>query len=228
MTLKALLFGSVLLAVAVPAAATAQTMEDRLRTQLRQSVEELRTLQAQQASWQAEKAQLQAQLDQAKASGGGDGKASAAQRAELAALKAELAKTRQAAGDSASTLAKLQTELDTANEKGRAVIAEINRLNAERQQIVSTAKELEGTLAICQTKNQDLYKTGKEILAAYENVGFGKVLFGREPFIQAKRVELENEAQAFGDTLYNSTFDPRVDRPQPAQPTAQDAPPQPQ
>ncbi|QCI79938.1 hypothetical protein E6W36_11775 [Hankyongella ginsenosidimutans] len=41
-------------------------------------------------------------------------------------------------------------------------------------------------------------------------------MFGREPFIQAKRVELENEAQAYGDKLYNSTFDPRVDRPQPS------------
>lgn len=229
MTLKALLFGSVLLAVAAPAVASAQTMEDRLRTQLRQSVEELRALQAQQASWQAEKADLQAQLDRAKAAGG-DGKVSAAQRAELAALRAELEKAKQAAGDSAGNVTKLQAELNTANEKGRAAIAEINRLTTERQQIVSAAKELEGTLAICQTKNQELYRTGKEILTAYENVGFGKVLFGREPFIQAKRVELENEAQAYGDKLYNSTFDPRVDRPQPEQPpaAAQDAPQQPQ
>lgn len=227
MTLKALLFGSVLLAVAAPSLASAQTMEDRLRTQLRQSVEELRALQAQQASWQAEKAQLQAQLDQAKASGG-ESKASAAQRAELVALKAELEKARQAASATEGETAKLQAELNTANEKGKAAIADINSLTAERQQIVGAAKELEGTLAICQTKNQELYKTGKDILTAYENVGFGKVLFGREPFIQAKRVELENEAQAYGDKLYNSTFDPRVDRPQPEQSPAQVTPQQPQ
>lgn len=227
MTLKALLFGSVLLAVATPQVAAAQTMEDRLRTQLRQSVEELRALQAQQASWQAEKAALEAKVNQAKASSG-DSKQSAAQRAELASLRAELEKARQAANATAGDTAKLQADLAQANEKGRAAIAEINRLTAERQQIVSAAKEIEGTLAICQTKNQSLYKTGKDILTAYENVGFGKVLLGREPFIQAKRVALENEAQAFGDKLYDATFDPRVDRPVTEPAPAQDAPQQPQ
>ena len=68
-------------------------------------------------------------------------------------------------------------------------------------------------LTACQAKNDQLFKVGNEVLAAYQKFDFGDAFGANEPFIGFKRVELENLAQDYGDRLYDGKFDPRQARP---------------
>jgi DNA repair exonuclease SbcCD ATPase subunit len=193
-----------LLCVAAPA--LAQSIEDRLRSQLRTTTQQLRDLQDGQAQLQADKAQAeqqrdkaqadlkQAQADLAAAKGNSDEQA-AAQRS-LAAEKASHAKDDQ-------QLAKYRSAYED-------LVAQSRSHDAERTQAEGQLKTASAQLQTCEAKNAQLYEVGHEILDAYEHVGFGTYLKSREPFAQSARVKYDEIGQDFGDKLYAGKFDPRA------------------
>jgi hypothetical protein len=193
------------LSVAQPASAQ-QSIEDRLRGQLRDTAQQLRQLQDNQSQLQADKTvaeqqrdkaladlkQAQTDLAAAKGKSDGDGEAQrslASERASRAKDDQQLTKYKSAYED----LLTLSRSRDT-----------------ERTQLQTSLKGQQTQLQTCEAKNVQLYQVGHEILDAYEHVNFNTVLKSREPFAQSARVKYDMIAQNYGDTLYAGKYDPNA------------------
>jgi colicin import membrane protein len=181
-----------------------QSMEERLRAQLR-----ITTTQLQQA--QNELATLK--------SGAGAPKIAAPQ-SDLDALKKDLARAqsqlsaerhaaggRQAQNEAAlektgAQLVQQRTAYEAAFKLARAAEAERLRLNGENE-------AQRTTLTQCEAKNGQLYAVSQKILLAYETMDLGTLMAARQPFAAQSRVKLEQAAQQYGDQLYAGRFDAR-------------------
>jgi len=194
------LFASFLPLLAI-SPASAQSLEDRLRDQLRSTLNELHELQDQQASLQAQKAAAEHQRD--------------ALKAELAKAQAQLARANESAGAKAQVqalageLAHYKAATQQANGTAQAAQADRDKLQA----LVADAQRKLGT---CEGKNAKLLKLGNEILDAYQQFDVGEAIAANEPFISIHRVELENMAQDFDDRLHDNRFDPNAKELSPA------------
>jgi DNA repair exonuclease SbcCD ATPase subunit len=164
---------------------------DRLRAQLRQVTLQLRQAQDDQASIQAQKVAAESERD--------------AVKKQLASAQAELARVRHNDDRAAAIegdLAKTKDALAQATEAA-------NQQKAERDKLQAQASDVGLLYATCQGKNIKLLDVSREILDAYENFDFIDSLGVREPFVQTKRVELENLTQNYRDRIDDGVFDPR-------------------
>jgi DNA repair exonuclease SbcCD ATPase subunit len=202
-----------LLAAAGPA--SAQSMEDKLRSQLRETVQQLRQLQDNQAQLESAKSAAEQARDKALA----DLKHA---QDELAAAKGEssgestakhaLAQEKVAHEQDARQLAKYKSSYEDLAATSRA-------RDTERTQLQAAIRTRDTQLQKCEAKNADLYQVGHEILDAYQHVGLGTLIETREPFAQGERVKYDEIAQRYGDALYGAKYDPDA-RPAAASPTA--------
>jgi chromosome segregation ATPase len=201
MNRKILLFA---LGALVAQGASAEGMEERLRTQLRSTTQQLQALQSQQA--QASAAQVAAQAE-----------AKAAQ-VQIKQLTAELAKYKGAAEQLASQQDSLhsqaQAQVAASNEQiGKFKKAYDDLLvmargkEAERARLEAKLTERDTQMQQCSVKNQQMYGVAKEILTAYEKIDVAEVMKIRQPFAGTARVKFEELAQGFGDELYKTQFD---------------------
>jgi chromosome segregation ATPase len=194
--MKTLMSASVAVAALVLAqAASAQSLEEQLRTQLRDARSQVQELQGEQAAWKSQKAGLENERDQA--------------RKALEQAQAELARARGSNGAvAAEKSARQQAEsaLQQARHENSEVTAKLQeqqKLGGNLQTQLDEARQAIGT---CSARNQRLYEVSQEILSAYEHVDMGTVIGARQPFAAAARVKLENAAQAYGDKLYEQRF----------------------
>ncbi|MBV4477825.1 DNA repair protein [Pseudomonas botevensis] len=192
------------LGMLIAAGASAEGMEERLRTQLRSTTQQLQALQSQQA--QASAAQLAAQ-NEAKAA-----------QAQIRQLTAELAKAKglaeQLAGQQQSLHSQAQAQVAASNEQtGKFKKAYDDLLvmarakEAERSKLQAQLAERDTQVQQCSVKNQQMYGVAKQILTAYENIDVAEVMKIRQPFAGSARVKFEELAQGFGDDLYKTQFD---------------------
>jgi DNA repair exonuclease SbcCD ATPase subunit len=205
-----------------------QSMEERLRAQLR-----VTTSQLQQA--QNELAALKAGQQPNGAAVSGSAAAAPAGKSELEALKRELAQSQQqlaaerhARGQASAGSEQLRQQAQATAEKAGAQVAQYRGAyddllklarasEAERQRLAAEATTQRTALTQCEAKNAQLYAVGQEILRAYETVDLGSVLASRQPFAAQSRVKFEQIAQQYGDKLYEGKFDVRaVNAPAPA------------
>lgn len=184
--------------------ASAQGMEERLRTQLRSTTQQLQALQSQQA--QASAAQLAAQND-----------AKAAQ-AQIKQLTAELAKAKglaeQLAGQQQNLHSQAQAQVAASSEQiGKfkkaydELLVMARAKEAERSKLQAQLAERDTQVQQCSVKNQQMYGVARQILTAYENIDVAEVMKIRQPFAGSARVKFDELAQGFGDELYKTQFD---------------------
>jgi len=191
--------------------ASAQSIEDRLRTQLRQTALDLRQAQDAQAQLQADKTTVEQQRDKALA----DVKQA---QADLAAAKgksgAEVAAEHSLAAEKAS---RAQDDQQLAKFKsGYEDLLTLSRSrDAERTQLQTALKGQQTKLETCEAKNVQLYQVGHDVLNAFEHVGLGTFVNSREPFAQNTRVRYDMIAQNYGDKLYAGKYDPNAIAPAP-------------
>ncbi|WP_460090769.1 DNA repair protein [Pseudomonas sp. S2_E02] len=182
----------------------AEGMEERLRTQLRSTTQQLQALQSQQA--QASAAQLAAQ-NEAKAA-----------QAQIKQLVAELAKAKgvaeQLAGQQQSLHSQAQAQVaDSAEQTGKfkkaydELLVMARAKEAERSKLQAQLAERDTQVQQCSVKNQQMYGVAKQILTAYENIDVAEVMKIRQPFAGSARVKFDELAQGFGDDLYKTQFD---------------------
>jgi len=183
--------------IALPA--TAQSMEDKLREQLRATVAQLRQIQDDQAALQAQKVAAEQERD--------------ALKAQLAAAKAQLAHVPKITAPSPG----LEAEIAKYKDAYAQATGSAQQAQAGHDKMQADLAASQNLLNVCETKNTALVKVGDEILDAYQNFDFGDALGANEPFIGLKRVELENLAQDYGDRLYDGKFDPHAVHPPAAQ-----------
>lgn len=192
------------LGMLIATGASAEGMEERLRTQLRSTTQQLQALQSQQA--QASAAQLAAQ-NEAKGA-----------QAQIKQLTAELAKAKgvaeQLAGQQQSVHSQAQAQVAASTEQtGKFKKAYDDLLvmarakEAERSKLQAQLAERDTQVQQCSVKNQQMYGVAKQILTAYENIDVAEVMKIRQPFAGSARVKFDELAQGFGDELYKTQFD---------------------
>jgi chromosome segregation ATPase len=192
------------LGLLIATGASAEGMEERLRTQLRSTTQQLQALQSQQA--QASAAQLAAQ-NEAKAA-----------QAQIKQLTAELAKTKgvaeQLAGQQQSLHSQAQAQVAaSAEQTGKfkkaydELLVMARAKEAERSKLQAQLAERDTQVQQCSVKNQQMYGVAKQILTAYENIDVAEVMKIRQPFAGSARVKFDELAQGFGDDLYKTQFD---------------------
>ncbi|CAM2152327.1 DNA repair protein [Pararobbsia alpina] len=184
--------------------ASAQSIEERLRSQLRSTTDQLHQAQDSQAQMQTQLTQAQQDRDKA--------------QADLKAAQGEAAKAKPSEDDGARRALAAEK---VAHDKDRAELEKMRRANDElqktvrsrdvdlaqvRDQLKASGKQVE----VCTAKNKQLYDVGHEILDAYEHIDLETVLKTREPFAQSARVKYDEIAQDYGDKLYGAKFDPRM------------------
>ncbi|MFJ2479101.1 DNA repair protein [Pseudomonas sp. NPDC087598] len=201
MNTRLLLLG---LGMLIATGASAEGMEERLRTQLRSTTQQLQALQSQQA--QASAAQLAAQ-NEAKAA-----------QAQIKQLTAELAKAKgvaeQLAGQQQSLHSQAQAQVAaSAEQTGKfkkaydELLVMARAKEAERSKLQAQLAERDTQVQQCSVKNQQMYGVAKQILTAYENIDVAEVMKIRQPFAGSARVKFDELAQGFGDDLYKTQFD---------------------
>jgi chromosome segregation ATPase len=195
-----------LLAPVLASVASAQSSDEALRERLRQVTLQLRQVQDDQATLQAQKAAAEHERDEVKK--------------QLAAAQAELSRTKR----EGTRVAAVQQDLAKTKDALAQATNNAQQSDAERQKLQTNVTNTATLLEACESKNAELRKVGHEILDAYSKFDFDDALGANEPFIQQHRVELENQAQTFGDRIDNGRYDPRSIKPTPA-PSAPDTPP---
>ncbi|HEX3667320.1 MAG TPA: hypothetical protein VHU23_19010 [Rhizomicrobium sp.] len=176
----------------------AQSLEDRLRDQLRAQMNQVQQLQDQQASLQAAKAAAEKERDELKA--------------QLAAAKAQLAHASRGTADVRKEAA-LAAQVTQYKDAATQASGTVQQAQADRDKAQESLDELQKKLGVCEDKNAKLLKTGNDILDAYQKFDMGDAIGANEPFIGIKRVELENEAQGFDDRLHEGKYDPNAKQP---------------
>lgn len=201
MNTKILLFA---LGALVAQGASAEGMEERLRTQLRSTTQQLQAVQSQQA--QASAAQVAAQAE------------TKAAQAQIKQLTAELAKYKGAAEQLASQQDTLQSQAQAQMAASNEQIGKFKKAydellvmargkEAERARLETQLAERDTQVQQCSVKNQQMYGVAKDILTAYEKIDVAEVMKIRQPFAGTARVKFEELAQGFGDELYKTQFD---------------------
>ncbi|MHA3737906.1 DNA repair protein [Pseudomonas sp. Eth.TT006] len=192
------------LSLVIAQGASAEGMEERLRTQLRSTTQQLQALQSQQA--QASAAQLAAQ-NEAKVA-----------QAQIKQLSAELAKAKglaeQLADQQQNLHSQAQAQVAASNEQvGKfkkaydELLVMARAKEAERAKLQAQLTERDTQVQQCSVKNQQMYGVAKQILTAYENIDVAEVMKIRQPFAGSARVKFDELAQGFGDELYKTQFD---------------------
>lgn len=189
-----------------PAMAVVKRMRDSLRTTmiLQQKTE------AERAALQAEKIDLEAK--------------NAELTKKLADLLKEHAKERTA-------LEKTITDLNEKSSEQTTQIGQLDeslakwKIGYQKMEEVAKAKEAERSkladklilqdrrVADYRRMNEELYKTGSEVLARYEAFGLGTALSAREPFTRLTRVKMEGLVQEFKDKLTDQKIKPSEVKP---------------
>ncbi len=203
--LAVLLIGSVLTGGALQA--QSPSMEERLRSELRTTAQQLQRLQSEQAQLTVAKQSAESQRD--------------ALQAELDTLKKDLAR----AQSRSETLAEQQEQLrQEANSRLSATHQQLNEAKTAYDSLATQARQLETQgqtlsqnlqqreheLQVCSLKNDQLYSAGREILRAYESFSTADLLALRQPFASSARVAFDMKAQEMGDALYEQKFDSRA------------------
>jgi DNA repair exonuclease SbcCD ATPase subunit len=191
------------LVIAAPPAG-AQSIEDRLRSQLRSTTEQLHELQDGQAQLQAQLTSAQQDRDKAQA----DLKQAQAALAEAKGQSGAAAQAEHALTAERASHAKDSAELAKTRSDFESLLAQSRTSEAAARESTAQLKVRDAALQTCEAKNARLYDLGHQILDAYEHVGLGTFFKSREPFAQATRVKYDQIAQDFGDKLYDDKFNP--------------------
>ena len=206
-TLRSL--GAFALFLAVPLCAFSQQQQDtpetRLREALRNTTVQLRTAQSDNAGLQVTQAETETERDTLKK--------------QLADLTKQSEKDR---AKSSKEIADLTAKSSALEEKNTKLLAELNRTRDIAQQAAALAKtkelartnleirvaELERTVADREGKNIALVKVAGEILTRLQKFGLGDAIKSKEPFIGAKRVQIQALVQDYNDKILDQKYQP--------------------
>lgn len=189
-----------------------QSMEERLRAQLRITTTQLQQAQNELAAFKG-------------------GAAAPSTPGDIDKVKKDLASSQAAERQAREKLSGVKQQNQEALDKANAQITqyrgaydELLKLaraaDAERQRLAGEASLKTLAVTQCEAKNGQLYAVGQEILNAYETLDLATVISARQPFAAQSRIKLDQIAQQYGDKLYESRFDARLDPrgPRPAAP----------
>ncbi|WP_081368397.1 hypothetical protein [Janthinobacterium lividum] len=210
MRLPLLLLSLLAASTAQAQAQKGQSMEERLRAELRNVTAQLQ--------------QTRGELEVLKAKGVPAAKAAPVAAAPASdGLKKELARSQSQLAQERAQREKMGEQQQRSTAAAQEAAASLAQYRQASEQLTATGKRLEaerarldgevtaqrGALTRCESKNAQLYAAGQDILQAYEGLGVLDVMKARQPFAAQSRVKLEQIAQQYGDQLYQGRFDAR-------------------
>jgi len=216
-------------AVLIGGTSQAQSLDDKLRAQLRTVLGQLHDLQNSQATLEAEKASAEQERDALKAKlASGGGRAPRPTAVISPVLQAELDKERAENARLTQANQQAQGEIAKYRDAYTHVVETSQQIHAERDRLAQESRANVDALAACEIKNIQLVKIGRDVLDAYTKIGVKDALERGEPLIGLKRVRMERLAQEYGDKVYEARFDPRAVKPTaPVKPAASPSAPGP-
>ncbi|OAM90177.1 phage major capsid protein [Termitidicoccus mucosus] len=196
-----------MLLVIAPVCAFAQqqdnTMELRLREALRSTTLQLRAAESERAELQVRQEETAQERDALKKQVSALSKQGERDRAEAAAqiegLKGLVVTQEEKAAQLASELKKWREAAEQSAELAQA-------RERARDALEIRVAELERTVADRERKNVELVKVAREILDRLEKFGLGDAIKAREPFIGAKRVQIQNLVQDYQDKILDQKY----------------------
>ena len=178
--------------------ASAQSETDRLREALRSATAQTRALEDQRTALQAKVADA----DREKA----------AAKKEVDDLKAQLKKADKEHRDAVDEFNQRLAERDETLEKWKSAYEEAATVartkDAERAKFEGEATAYKASTKSCIAKNTLLVKAGKEMVQRYKDLTIGEIVVSREPMIQQRRVEIQNQLQESQDKFLNQKVNP--------------------
>ncbi|WP_240631537.1 DNA repair protein [Alcaligenes aquatilis] len=196
LSVKATTWLTVLL-LAAPCIAAAQSMEDRLRTQLRNTTQQLQQVQSERAQLDVEKRAAETARDAAN-------KELAALRAEVGSLRKRASLLEEEKGQAQARIASSRQQTAQVQEAYETLHGQASALQSEANELKVKLAERDSQYQQAVVKNEEMYQAGRELLAAYEAFGTGDLIAIRQPFSGRARVLFDEKAQEFGDRLYQS------------------------
>ena len=197
---------------AAPPADPNQRLRDTLKNtmlQLRSVETERATLQANQLVNEAKIKELKAEIEKLNKQIAKLTKEAIAEQ-EVAKKEIDTLKTKQEAQE------KQIAQLTEALEKWKAGYNDVVKIAKEREALrakaVSKAIVAERKLAERERQNLELYITGREILDRLQGFGLGTAVTAREPFIGLTKVKLQNLVQDYGDKLQDNKYNPFIEK----------------
>lgn len=178
--------------------AFAQSETDRLRDALRGATAQTRALEDQRTALQAKVADA----DREKA----------AAKKEVDDLKAQLKKADKEHRDAVDEFNQRLAERDETLEKWKSAYEEAATVartkDAERAKFEGEATAYKASTKSCVAKNTQLIKAGKEMVQRYKDLTIGEIVVSREPMIQQRRVEIQNQLQESQDKFLDQKVNP--------------------
>jgi chromosome segregation ATPase len=210
--MQKLVLGIFLAILVVQPAAAADKKDKAAREAQRRMAQMKQQMEAEKAELQAgfdkEKAELLGKVEQGeKTSKALKGSLGAAQRrtaeltAELEALRKEKLVLEAAKMRTETTLLETRTTLEST----RKILAETQRdlksNEAQRKDLSKSLTQRDQWIAACSEKNTRLHDFGLQLIKIYDKPSTYEAVMRTEPFVQTKRVELENILQDYRDKL---------------------------
>lgn len=204
-TLLAVLSGS----APLRAADQPVSQEGKLREALRNSMLQMRDVQAQLTTLQATHAELE---EKQKATEANLTKLKSTTDAERLEAQKTITDLRASIPPKDEEISKLRNELEALKVTAKDTIELKERLLAATEEKRRTFQEkamlLDRRVAEQQAKNLKMYQVGVEVLDRYEKFGLGDALTAREPFVGKTRVKFQNLVQEFQDKLAEQKIKP--------------------
>jgi uncharacterized protein (DUF4415 family) len=186
--------GAIVVLIALTQGVAAQSLEDRLRDQLRQTTEQLRQQQDGQAALQARATAAEAERDSL--------------RKQVAVLQSQASHVPHSHNDAESQA--LQAQVAKDRDALSQAASSVHEAQAEHDRLQTTVTNQATMLTACQQKNATLLKISYDILDKFQHVDWWDDVNLAEPFVQDTRVNLQKVAQDLGDQIYDAKFDPRA------------------
>jgi chromosome segregation ATPase len=177
------------------------TAETRLKEALKNTLLQLRTVTADRDNLQAQLTDLQTQKD-----------ALTQQLADLTKKSADTAKKDAGAiavlkgqvSDQEDSITQLQASLAKWQDAERKAVTIANDTETKRAKLADLSIHLQRIVDDQKRKNEEMYKTGMEVLDRYEKFGLGEALFAKEPFVGITRTKFETLVQDYEDKLVDA------------------------
>ena len=201
-----------LCAALLPALACAQAAPSREQEQIRRLRQQVQQLQQELAG--ARQAEAAARADSGRRVGEAEAAArraqsgAAATRTRVAELEAELGALRSDHATDQEALRRSSAERDEARAALQQAREELTRrgtrlAEGERQsaELLARFRAQNSALDLCARHNQQLRTVSLELLDRWQRHDWRDVLTAREPFVQTRRVEIENLVQGYEDRI---------------------------
>jgi predicted nucleic acid-binding Zn-ribbon protein len=175
--------------------------ESRLRDALKSTILQLRAATTDRDNLQAQLTDLQSQKDDLTTELAALGKKSAADKdadsKAITVLKGQVS-------EQEDSIVQLQTALDKWKDAERKAVVMANDTETKRAKLADLAIHLQRIVDDQKRKNEEMYKTGMEVLDRYEKFGLGEALFAKEPFVGITRTKFETLVQDYEDKLVDA------------------------